>query len=130
MDFSVEPENSGRGMESWSSKSNVGVALVQAKLRKHTTTVVQPNKKFIQSIESKIGSLHDTDSFVRWLDKKHSIIPASEQIVLKRIKQQWQKDLKRMKKDLQGLLSAVRQFAHDLESKSNGIAHTGKVVSI
>ncbi len=61
---------------------------------KPVLALLKTNKKFIKYMESTIGSLHDTDYFVTWLDKKHNIIHASEEKALMKIKQQWQNDIK------------------------------------
>ncbi|MDP9042985.1 MAG: hypothetical protein M3N30_13465, partial [Bacteroidota bacterium] len=76
------------------------------------------HKRFIQSVESKLGSIHDTDFFITSLGKRHQIINAREQAVLKKINRKWQKDMMTMKQDLQPLLTDLRQFALDLKIKS------------
>lgn len=74
--------------------------------------------KFLQAVESKIGSLHDTGFFVSWIEKKHHLIETAEAPALKKIKRDWQHDIKTMKKNLLPLLPAVRQFAIDLKDQS------------
>ena len=80
---------------------------------------LKTNKKLIKSVESEIGSLHDTDSFVARLGKKNRRIHVSEETALRKIKREWQNDMKRMEKDLQTILPAIRQFAVDLKDQSS-----------
>ena len=75
-------------------------------------------KRFIETLESKIGSLHDTSFFIGWLEKKHSLIQLREERTLKRIKREWQHDMISIRKDLKPLLPAVRQVAIDLQGHS------------
>ncbi len=77
-------------------------------------------KRLIKSVESKIGSIHDTGFFVEWLEKKHHIIQTTEQDSLKRIKLEWQNNMTIMKKDLEPLLPVIRQFALDLKDQLTG----------
>ena len=81
---------------------------------------LKTRERFMKSVESKIGSMHDTDSFLRRLEKKHDLIDATEWNALRKIKREWQHDIMHMKKDLRPLLPAVRQFAIDLQNKSTG----------
>lgn len=83
--------------------------------------LLKTSKKFIKNVESTIGSLHDTDYFVTYLDKKHNIVHASEEKSLIKIKQEWQNDMKRIKEDLQALLPSIWQVALDLKGHSLGI---------
>jgi CHAD domain len=85
---------------------------------KSARVLLKTNKKFIKYMESLIGSLHDTDYFVTWLEMKHNIIHASEEKALIKIKKKWQNDIKRMMQDLQPMLPAIRQFALDLKDHS------------
>jgi len=89
---------------------------------------LETRKKFMHSIESKIGSLHDTDFFIRRLEKKHDLIVADEDPALRNIKREWQHDIKRIKNNLQPLLQAVKQFALDLKGHSGELV-TSKMVS-
>jgi len=91
---------------------------------------LKTRKKFMQSVESKIGSLHDTGFFVRWMDKKHDLIEDGELPALRRIKREWMHDIKTMKKNLLPLLPAVRQFALDLKEQTAGDLHAAKIVSV
>jgi hypothetical protein len=111
-------------------KSILYVLPVFKKGVKPARVFLRSRKKFMQSIESKIGILHDTGFFVRWLDKKHNLIEADEEPALKKIKREWQHDIRTMKKNLQPLLPAVRQFALDLKDQSTGDLKTAKVVSV
>jgi hypothetical protein len=81
---------------------------------------LKSRRRFIESLESKIGSLHDTGFFIRWLDKKHSLIPLGEERALKKVKREWQHDMVSLRKDLKPLLLTVRQFALDLKGYSTG----------
>jgi hypothetical protein len=90
---------------------------------------LKTRKKFMQSVESKIGSLHDTGFFVRWMDRKHDLIEEGELPALRRIKREWQHNIKTMKKNLLPLLPAVRQFALDLKEQTAGDLHAAKIVS-
>jgi hypothetical protein len=81
---------------------------------------LKTRERFMKSVESKIGSMHDTDSFLRRLEKKHDLINAAELSALRKIKREWQHDIVHMKKDLKPLLPALRQFAIDLQNKSAG----------
>ena len=87
---------------------------------------LKEHKKFMKSLESKIGSLHDTNSFVTWVGKKYFIIHASEERALIKIKHQWQKDIMHMKEDLQQLRSpGIRQVALELKDLSQaGLLHS------
>ncbi len=86
---------------------------------------LKEHKKFMKSLESKIGSLHDTNSFVTWLEKKYCFIHASEERALIKIKHQWQKDIMHMKEDLQTLLPGIRQVALELKDLSQaGLLHS------
>ncbi len=86
--------------------------------------------KLIKSVESKIGSLHDTDFFINWLEKKHNIEHGPEQDTLKRIKQEWQSDMVRTTKELQPLIPVIRQFALDLKDQSTVDLNTVIPVSV
>ncbi|HEV3249982.1 MAG TPA: hypothetical protein VGZ71_03465 [Puia sp.] len=99
-----------------------GVKPLRVFLKKH--------KKFIKSVESKIGSVHDSNSFVTSLEKKYYIIHASEERALIKVKQKWQKDIKRMRESLQALLPAIRQVALDLRDRSTGNLNSARLVSI
>jgi hypothetical protein len=79
---------------------------------------LKSNKDLIKTVESEIGSLHDTDSFVTGLGKKHRKIDLSEEPLLNKIKQEWQNDIGRMQKDLQTILPSIRQFAVGLKDQS------------
>jgi CHAD domain-containing protein len=79
---------------------------------------LKAKKEYIKSIESKIGSLHDTDFFLRWMAKKKDKIHGSEESTLNKIKQVWQNDMKNMTDDFRPLLAAVRQFALDLKENT------------
>ena len=85
---------------------------------KTVQVLLKTNKKFIKYMETTIGSLHDTDYFITWLEKKYNIIHASEEKALIKIKKKWQNDIKHMMGDLQPLLPAIRQFALDLKDHS------------
>ena len=98
-------------------KSIVYVLPVRKKGVKPVRSFLKTRKRFIESVESKIGSMHDTDFFVRWLEKKHDLIDAGEEDALKKIKREWQHDMVHMRKDLKPLLPAVRQFALDLQDQ-------------
>ncbi|HET7000984.1 MAG TPA: CHAD domain-containing protein [Puia sp.] len=89
---------------------NKGVKPVQSFLK--------TRKKFLQAVESKIGSLHDTGLFINWMEKRHELIETSEAPALKKIKREWHHDIRAMKKNLQPLLPAVRQFAVDLKDQT------------
>jgi CHAD domain len=97
---------------------------------KSVRVILKTRKRFIKSVESKIGTLHDTHFFVTSLEKNHNIIQSPEQDSLKRIRQVWQKDMMWMRKDLQPLLPAIRQFALDLKDQSTDYLNTARVVSI
>jgi hypothetical protein len=75
-------------------------------------------KRFIETLESKIGSLHDTSFFIDWLEKKHSLIQLREERALKRIKREWQHDMISIRNELKPLLPTVRQVAIDLQGHS------------
>jgi CHAD domain-containing protein len=79
---------------------------------------LKTHKKFIKSIESEIGSLHDTDSFITGLGRKHRRIDVYEEPVLRKIKKEWLNGMKRMKKDLETVLPALRQFALGLKDQT------------
>jgi hypothetical protein len=79
---------------------------------------LKTHKKFIKSVQSKIGTLHDSNSFVTSLEKKYNIIHASEERALIKVKQKWQNDMMRMTQKLQPLLPALRQIALDLKDQS------------
>ena len=99
-------------------KSIVYILPVCKKGVKPVRSFLKTRKRFIESVESKIGSMHDTDFFVRWLEKKHDLIDAGEEASLKKIKREWHHDMVVMRKDLKPLLPAVRQFALDLKDQS------------
>ncbi len=99
-------------------KSILYVSPICRKSAKPVRVFLKEHRKFIKSVESKIGSIHDTGFFVELLEKKHNIIQSADQDSLKRIKQEWQDDLMSMRKDLQPLLTAVRLFAIDLKDKT------------
>jgi hypothetical protein len=111
-------------------KSIIYVLPVCKKITKPVRLYLKSRKKFIQSVESKIGSLHDTRFFVSWLDRKHGLIEDGEKPALRKIKREWQNDMKRMRKGLQPLLPAVRQFALDLKDQLTTDLHTAKLVSV
>ena len=98
-------------------KSIVYILPVCKKGVKPVRSFLKTRKRFIETVESKIGSMHDTDFFVRWLEKKHDQIDAGEEAALKKIKREWQHDMVSMRKDLKPLLPAVRQFALDLQGQ-------------
>jgi hypothetical protein len=79
----------------------------QAYLEKH--------KEFMKSIESKIGSIHDTDFFIGWLGKKHDIEQGPGQGILEKIIKVWKNDIEKMKDELRPLLPVIRQLALDLK---------------
>jgi hypothetical protein len=79
---------------------------------------LKKRKRFIKSVESKIGSLHDNNSFVTSLEKKYNIIHASEERALIKVKKKWQSDMMRMKEKLQQQLPTIRDFALDLKDQS------------
>jgi CHAD domain len=85
---------------------------------------LKSHKKFIRFVESNIGSLHDSNSFVTHLEKKYYIIHASEERALMKIKHHWQYEMKKMKEDLQTLLPVIKQFAIDLKNRSAGNTNT------
>jgi hypothetical protein len=89
---------------------------------------LKTRKRFIQTVESKIGSIHDTHFFVTWLEKKHNLIHVGEEVALRKIKREWQNDMTRMRKDLHPLLRTIRQFALDLKEKSTGDLKTASLV--
>jgi len=91
---------------------------------------LKTHKKFIKSVQSKIGTLHDSNSFVTSLEKKYNIIHASEERALIKVKRKWQNDMKTMKESLQALLPPIRQFALDLKEQSTGNLNSAKLVSI
>lgn len=99
-------------------KSIVYVLPVCKKGVKPVCVFLKTRKRFIESVESKIGSMHDTDFFVRWLEKKQNPADSDEDAALKKIKREWQHDMESMRKDLKPLLPAVRQFAIDLQDHS------------
>ena len=72
------------------------------------------NKKLLKSVEAKIGSIHDVDFFIRWMDKKQDIEQGPGQETLKKIMEVWKNDIERMKEDLRPSLPVIRQFALDL----------------
>ncbi len=81
---------------------------------------LKTRKRFMQSVESKLGSIHDTGFFITWLEKKQNLLQSGEDGILRKIKREWQHDIMSMRKDLKPLLPAVRQFALDLKSYSTG----------
>lgn len=81
---------------------------------------LKTRKEFMKSVESKIGSMHDTDFFLRWLEKKYDPINTGESGALRKIKREWQHDIVTMRKDLKPLLPVVRRFALELKEKTNG----------
>ncbi len=85
---------------------------------KPVRVLLKTNKKFIKYTESSIGSMHDTNYFVTWLEKKYYIIHASEEKTLIKIKKKWKNDIKHRMEDLQPLLPAIRQFALELKGHS------------
>jgi hypothetical protein len=99
-------------------KSILYVEPICKKFAEPVVVFLKANKKLMKSVESEIGSLHDTDSFVAGLGKKNRRIHVSEETALRKIKREWQNDMKRMEKDLQTILPAIRQFALDLKDQS------------
>jgi len=91
---------------------------------KPARALLKTNKKFLEYMESVIGSLHDTDYFVTWLEKNQNIIHASEEKALIKIKKKWLNDMKHLKDDLQPMLPAIRQFALDLKDHSPDKSNT------
>ena len=91
---------------------------------------LKSRKKFIQSVESKIGSLHDTGYFVNLLDRKRNLIEENEKPALKKIKREWQHEMRTKKKNLQPLLPAVRQFALELKDQLTEDLRPAKMVSV
>jgi len=85
---------------------------------KPVRVLLKTNRRFIKNVESSIGSLHDTDYFVSWVEKKHNIIHASEEKALIKIKQEWQNDIKHMMEKLEPMMPAIRQIALDLKDHS------------
>jgi hypothetical protein len=85
---------------------------------KQVRVFLKTRRRFIKSVESKIGSMHDTDLFLRRLEKKQEEVSAAELATLRKIKREWQHDIVNMRKDLRPLLPSVRQFALDLKDKS------------
>jgi len=79
---------------------------------------LRTHERFIKSVESEIGSLHDTHLFVISLEKKPDTIHAPEQDALKKIKRQWQNEMMNKIEDLGPQLDAIRQFALDLKEQS------------
>ena len=90
---------------------------------------LKTRERFMKSVESKIGSMHDTDTFLRRLEKKHDLIDAAELNALRKIKREWQHDIVIMRKDLKPMLHALRQFALDLQNKSTGELNPVPVMS-
>jgi len=72
------------------------------------------NKKFLKSVEAKIGSIHDVDFFIRWIEKKQDTEQEHGQEILKKIMEVWKNDIESMKEDLRPSLPVIRQFALDL----------------
>ena len=107
-------------------KSILFVLPVCKKGKEPVRAFLKSNRKLLKSVESKIGSIHDTGFFINWLDKNHDLIRPSEKSALKKIKQVWHHDITRMKEELQPLLDAVRQFAEDLKDQSSGHLHIAK----
>lgn len=91
---------------------------------KPVRVLLKANKKFIQSVEFKLGSIHDTDIFITFLENKHQIIDHREQAVLKRIYRAWQNNMMAMKKDLQPMLTDLRKFTLDLKNQSTDDLNT------
>ncbi len=91
---------------------------------------MKSRKRFIKSLESKIGSLHDTSFFIGWLEKKQSLIDAGEEAALKKIKREWQHDMISIRKELKPLLPAVRQVAIDLQGHSEADMNKARLVSV
>lgn len=81
---------------------------------------LKTRKEFMKSVESKIGSMHDTDFFLRLLEKKYDPNNTGESGALRKIKREWQHDIVTMRKDLKPLLPVVRRFALELKEKANG----------
>lgn len=101
-------------------KSIIYILPVCKKDVKPVRIFLKTRKRFMESVESKIGSLHDIDFFISWVDRRHKLIEAGEEAALKNIKREWQHDIRSMKKSLQPLLPAVRQFALDLQDQLTG----------
>ncbi len=99
-------------------KSILYVSPVCKKRTEPVRAFLKAHRAFMKSVESKIGSLHDTGSFVSSLEKKHAIIQSPDQDTLKRIKLEWQNDTMSMREDLRSLLPATRQFALGLKDLS------------
>jgi hypothetical protein len=99
-------------------KSILYVMPVCRKGVKPVRVFLKTRKRFLLSVESKIGSIHDTGFFVTRLEKKQNLIQAGEETALKKIKREWQHDMVIVRKDLKPLLPAVRQFALDLKDQS------------
>ena len=78
-------------------------------------TILDSNKKFLKSTEAKIGSIHDADFFVRWIEKKRHVEHGSGQETLDNIIQVWKNDIDKMKEDLRPLLPVINQFALKLK---------------
>ncbi len=99
-------------------KSILYVLPICEKLTEEVVAFLKTHKKLMKSVESEIGSLHDTDSFIAGLGKKHHTIHVSEESALRKIKRAWQNDMKRMEKDLETVLPAISQFAVGLKDQS------------
>jgi hypothetical protein len=91
--------------------------------------LLRTHERFIKSVESRIGSLHDTHSFISSLEKKHNIISVPEQDTLKKIKRVWQNEMMNMIEDLRPQLIAIRQFALDLREQSMDELNTASALS-
>lgn len=110
-------------------KSILYILPVGEKEVKPVRVFLKTRKRFIENVESKIGSIHDTDFFVNWLEKKHDLINTAEENALKKIKREWHHDIVTMRKDLKPLLPAIRQFALDLRDQSTVDLNTTRPVS-
>ena len=97
---------------------------------KPVRVLLKSRKRFIKSLESKIGSLHDTGFFISRLEKKHDLVQAGEEPVLKKIKREWQHDMVIMRKELKPMLPAVRQVAIDLVGHSEADLNKARLVSV
>jgi CHAD domain len=99
-------------------KSILYVSTVCKKSAEPVRVFLKTHKAFMKSVESKIGSLHDTGFFVNSLEENHDIIQSPDQDSLKKIKLEWQNKIMSLKEDLQPLLTATRQFAIDLKDQT------------
>jgi hypothetical protein len=97
---------------------------------KPVRVLLKSRKRFIESLESKIGSLHDTGFFISRLEKKHNLVQASEERVLKKIKRNWHHDIVTMRKELKPMLPAIRQVAMDVQGHSEADLNKARLVSV